>query len=264
MCRLVAYSGPPLPLRRLLLDPPHNLYKQAYAPLEMTSGVLNADGYGFGWYDADNRPRIYTHTLPIWSDGNLQDLADTLSARLWLANVRSATPGQAVNLANTQPFRHGNLMYMHNGFLEDFNNGLRGRFHEHLDSALSANLQGNSDSEYLFALIRQQLLRQRQPAQAAETNISRAITTALDVLATLLDGRQAPLGLVLSDGQRLYAIRHGFGCAPPSMYACISEPDYPDAVLLASERLTPAVQWEALPPGQVWVAAPGNPLAATA
>jgi len=166
MCRLVAYAGPPLPLRRLLLEPEHSLYRQAYAPAEMVSGLLNADGHGFGWYDGDGRPRVYTHTVPIWSDGNLDDLAATLSAGIWLANVRSATPGQSISAANTQPFRDGNLLYLHNGYLEGFNTGLRERFHRHLDSDLCAGLQGNTDSEYLFALIRQQLRSRPDPAGA--------------------------------------------------------------------------------------------------
>lgn len=256
MCRLAAYAGPTLILRKLLLAPPHSLYKQAYAPAEMASAVLNADGYGFGWYDTDSRPRVYTHTLPIWSDTNLDDLADSLTARLWLANVRSATPGQSVNLANTQPFRSRHLMYMHNGFLEGFNDGLRARFHQHLEPDLSASLQGTTDSEYLFALVRQHL---RQTP-----DISRALGAALDELQDLLDGRQALLGIIMSDGASLYAIRHGIGCSAPSMYVSDREPDYTGGWLIASERLSDPRHWQALTPGTVHQFTPGQPLAASA
>ncbi|MCS3902976.1 glutamine amidotransferase [Methylohalomonas lacus] len=256
MCRLAAYAGPPLSLRQLLLAPPHSLYKQAYAPAEMVSAVLNADGYGFGWYDDEQRPRIYTHTLPIWSDGNLPDLADSLSARLWLANVRSATPGQSVNLANTQPFRAGPLMYLHNGFLQDFNSGLRTRFHEHLQADLSASLQGTTDSEYLFALVRQHLRH--------TPDLGRALSTALDELEDLLAGRQALLGIVMSDGDSLYAVRHGIGCAPPTMYVSDSDPDYAGGWLIASERLTEPRYWQTLTAGRVHRFSPGQPLAASA
>lgn len=256
MCRLAAYAGPSLSLRKLLLAPAHSLYKQAYAPAEMASAVLNADGYGFGWYDGERRPRTYTHTLPIWSDTNLDDLADSLSADLWLANVRSATPGQSVNLANTQPFRSGPLMYMHNGFLENFNQGLRARFHEHLEADLSASLQGTTDSEYLFALVREHLRH--------TPDIGRALSTALDELEDLLGGRQALLGIMMSDGESLYAVTHGIGCAPPSMYFTDSEPDYPGSWLLASERLTGAQFWQALTPDRVHKFTPGRPLAASA
>ena len=32
MCRHVAYLGPPVPLRTVLIDPPYGLYRQAWAP----------------------------------------------------------------------------------------------------------------------------------------------------------------------------------------------------------------------------------------
>lgn len=256
MCRLAAYAGPPLALRRLLLEPEHSLCEQAYAPQEMVRGLLCADGYGFGWYGADSRPHIYTNALPIWSDINLPDLADSLSAPVWLANVRSATPGQAVNLANTQPFRSGSLMYLHNGYLEGFNNGLRRELHEHLDTGLSAALQGNCDSEYLFALILQHL----QNTQ----DIATAITDALEDLEGLLAGRAALLGIVMSDGTKLYALRHGIGCQPPSMYTMTNDADYPGAILIASERLTTSRSWQPIESGRVMVAAAGATLAATA
>lgn len=258
MCRLAAYAGQPLSLRRLLLEPTHSLYEQSYAPREMIRGLLCADGYGFGWYDTDDQPRVYAHTLPIWSDTNLPDLADTLTARLWLANVRSATPGQAVNPANTQPFRAGNLMYLHNGYLEGFNNGLRAHFHRHLDAELTAGLQGNCDSEYLFALIRQHLKQQSQ------RDLAGAIDAAINDLEAMLDGRQALLGLILTDGSTLYALRHGIGCPPPSMYSTTADPAYPGALVIASERLTEGEHWQALTTGKVMVAATDAPFAASA
>lgn len=256
MCRLAAYAGPSLLLRKLLLTPAHSLYKQSYAPAEMVSGVLNADGYGFGWYDGDNQPRVYTHTLPIWSDTNLDDLADSLSAELWLANVRSATPGQSVNLANTQPFRNGQHMYMHNGFLEDFNNGVRARFHQRLGADLSASLQGTTDSEYLFTLVREHMRH--------TPDLSRAISTALDELEDLLEGRQALLGIIMSDGENLYAVRHGIGCTPPTMYISNTEPDYAGGWLIASERLTDPRYWQVLQAEQVHRFTAGQPFAASA
>ena len=52
MCRLLAYLGPSIALNRLISEPEHSLVVQSYAPREMTSGRLNADGFGFAWYDA--------------------------------------------------------------------------------------------------------------------------------------------------------------------------------------------------------------------
>jgi len=46
MCRMVGYVGPPLRPAELVLKPAHSLYVQSYRPREMTSGVVNADGWG--------------------------------------------------------------------------------------------------------------------------------------------------------------------------------------------------------------------------
>ena len=50
MCRHVAYLGPPVPLRELLVDPPHSLLRQSWAPRRQLHGRMNADGFGVGWY----------------------------------------------------------------------------------------------------------------------------------------------------------------------------------------------------------------------
>ena len=46
MCRLLAYLGPPIRLDRLIVEPEHSLVEQSYKPREMTSGHVNADGFG--------------------------------------------------------------------------------------------------------------------------------------------------------------------------------------------------------------------------
>jgi glutamine amidotransferase len=51
MCRHLAYVGPPTTLAALLLDPPHGLLHQSYAPVDMRCDArVNADGFGAGWY----------------------------------------------------------------------------------------------------------------------------------------------------------------------------------------------------------------------
>ena len=97
---------------------------------------------------------------------NLQDLQRSLSATLWLAYIRSATPGQATNQANTQPFRHEEYLFIHNGRIDNFNEGPRARLHQHLRAEIAGGIQGNTDSEYLFALCRQHLQAGLAPAQA--------------------------------------------------------------------------------------------------
>lgn len=50
MCRHLAYVGPPVPLARLLTEPPHSLYEQSWRPARQRYGTVNADGFGVGWY----------------------------------------------------------------------------------------------------------------------------------------------------------------------------------------------------------------------
>ncbi|MFY9776611.1 MAG: class II glutamine amidotransferase, partial [Trebonia sp.] len=50
MCRHLAYVGPEVSLKSLLIDPPYGLYRQAWAPRMQRHGTVNADGFGIGWY----------------------------------------------------------------------------------------------------------------------------------------------------------------------------------------------------------------------
>ncbi len=53
MCRHLAYLGAPVTLRSVIIDPPHGLYTQAWAPRFQRPGAVNADGFGAGWYPGD-------------------------------------------------------------------------------------------------------------------------------------------------------------------------------------------------------------------
>ena len=94
MCRHLAYLGPPASLRSLLIDPPHSLYRQAWAPRLQRHGTVNADGFGIGWYaGADPVPARYRRGEPIWGDPSLPDIARVTRSGAVLAAVRSATRG---------------------------------------------------------------------------------------------------------------------------------------------------------------------------
>ena len=63
----------------LLLDPPHGLLRQSWAPRDMRGGgTVNADGFGVGWYPpgGDAPLRYRSGLLPIWADRvRIADLA---------------------------------------------------------------------------------------------------------------------------------------------------------------------------------------------
>jgi gamma-glutamyl hercynylcysteine S-oxide hydrolase len=116
MCRHLAYLGPSTSLRSLLLDPPHSLYRQAWAPRLQRHGTVNADGFGIGWYaDGDPVPARYRQGVPIWGDPSLPDLARVIRSGAVLAAVRSATPGTATGAEAAAPFGSGTWLFSHNG-----------------------------------------------------------------------------------------------------------------------------------------------------
>ncbi len=253
MCRLAAYLGPSLPLQPFLLDPPHSLLVQAWAPQELVYARLNADGYGFGWYRDDSSAAVYTNPMPIWSDPNLPALAASLESPLWLGFIRSATEGSPVSHANTQPFMDQELMFMHNGYVEEFAHTLRPTLVDRLSAPVAAGIRGNTDSEYLFALLRQLLL------DDAELSIEAALAALYLQLDDMVGTHIALLNLVVSEGKHLYAARHAFNHASPSLYYTTDDDTWPGAQLVASERLTESDFWQPVPEHHLLVLAPDEP-----
>lgn len=253
MCRMAAYLGPEIVLEDFLLNPPHSLRAQARAPRELRYADLNADGFGFGWYNADGQPGIYVNPAPIWNDPNLPNLAPCLYGDLWLGFVRSATAGSSVSHANTQPFRDSELLFVHNGFLQDFNM----RFHPDISADLSpeiaTTIQGNTDSEYLFALLRQIL----------SDDSDMALETALaEVCARVDDWSEdsiALLNFLVSEGTRLYAVRHAVNDPCPSLYYCTDNERFPGAQLIASEPLDSSGIWQPVPEHHILILDPEEP-----
>ena len=100
MCRHLAYLGPPVSLAELVLDPPHSLLRQSYAPNDMRGGgTVNADGFGLGWYPPgrrDGQVRRYRRSVPMWTDASLPDMAGGVRSGAVLAAVRNATAGMPV------------------------------------------------------------------------------------------------------------------------------------------------------------------------
>src|SRR3712207_4031359 len=154
MCRLLGYLGAPIQLDRLLYKPEHSLIVQSYEPREMTSGVVNADGFGVGWYRAerDVNPFTYKSTLAIWNDVNLPELSRYVESGCVLAYVRSATPGQALDLSNCQPFRDNRLLFIHNGFISNFRKTLYRPIRDRFSDEVYQSVNGTTDSEHIFAL----------------------------------------------------------------------------------------------------------------
>jgi glutamine amidotransferase len=192
MCRHLAYLGPPATLRSVIVDPPHGLYRQAWAPRYQGCGAINADGFGVGWYpDGEAEPARYRQSMPIWADESFPDIARLTSTGALLAAVRNATPGTSGGAAAVAPFRHGRWLFSHNGAVDGWPASTAG-----LAAALPAvsllELEARVDSALMWALVLHRLRQGLRPAQAlactAEALQAAGVTGRLNFLLT--DGRE--------------------------------------------------------------------------
>lgn len=245
MCRLLAYLGPPLALERLISEPEHSLLLQSYDPKEMTAGTVNADGFGFAWYDRARQddPFVYRNVLPIWSDVNLGSLGRYVVSDCILANVRSATPGQSLALDNTQPFSRGPISALHNGFVDDFRLTLYRPLRDRLDDEAYASIAGNTDSEHLLAWL--------FPYVAKGPTLAAGLRRGLEALIELAPEVRMGLNFVVGDGRGLAASRLAQGAEAPSLYCLAGHARFPDAVLLASEPLFEDDGWSRCPESSI-------------
>ena len=107
-------------LGELLTDPPHSLVRQSWAPRRQQHGVVNADGFGIGWYvDGLTEPARHRGAGPIWADETFADLARV---------VRTARPAgrgpvghrRHARRAGVPPRRSGpgRWLFSHNGAVD--------------------------------------------------------------------------------------------------------------------------------------------------
>jgi predicted glutamine amidotransferase len=149
MCRWLAYSGTPIRLEELLVKRDRSLIDQSLHARQGAT-TTNGDGFGVGWYEAGEGPRVYRSTHPAWNDRNLRELAAGISSPLFFAHIRAST-GTAIQETNTHPFRYANRLWMHNGLIRDFHLVKR-ELQGAVDDAYFEFIEGTTDSETMFYL----------------------------------------------------------------------------------------------------------------
>ncbi|CAG8447414.1 2252_t:CDS:2 [Dentiscutata erythropus] len=85
-------------------------------------------------------PCIFTSITPAWNNQNLSRLAEEIQSSLVFAHVRASTTG-ALSETNCHPWRFGRLI----------------KLQQSLRDELFLFVQGNTDSEWAFALFLNQL-----------------------------------------------------------------------------------------------------------
>ncbi|GHH72375.1 gamma-glutamyl-hercynylcysteine sulfoxide hydrolase [Streptosporangium violaceochromogenes] len=230
MCRHAAWLGAPRTLASLIHEPGQGLLRQSYAPRLQRHGMINADGFGVGWYDpARAEPVRYRRAIPLWADANLPALAQVARSGCLLAAVRSASDGMPVEESATAPFADGPWLLSHNGRVA--REAVR-------ELAGDGAPESPCDSAWVAAAV---FLRRR-----AGLTLGAALTEVVrHAGAKDPEGR---LNLLACDGGSLAATAWG-----DTLFLILD-----DGVLVASEPLDDRPGWQAVPDRSLVLASSGG------
>jgi gamma-glutamyl hercynylcysteine S-oxide hydrolase len=209
MCRHLGWLGEPVSLSSLMLEPPYGLVVQAYSPRRQKHGLMNADGWGAGFFD-EEVPRRWRSAAPLWGDASFASVAPALRSGCVVAAVRSATVGMPIEPTASAPFTDGEWLLSHNGVV---------------DRAVlppSSTAESVVDSAYLAALI-----------------FDRGLDALPDTLAEVgAADPNARLNILAANGSRLIATTWG---------DTLSLLRRDDGVVLASEPYDDDPRWQDVP-----------------
>jgi glutamine amidotransferase len=119
MCRHIAWLGAPRTLASLLLEPEYGLLRQSYSPRRQQNGLMNADGWGAGWWTPGvDEPARWRAARPLWGDVSFASVAPHVSSGVIIAAVRSATVGMPMDETAAAPFQREGWLLSHNGRLD--------------------------------------------------------------------------------------------------------------------------------------------------
>ncbi|OBI75085.1 ergothioneine biosynthesis protein EgtC [Mycobacterium sp. E740] len=141
MCRHIGWIGAPASVASLVLEPPNGLLVQSYSPRKQKHGLMNADGWGVGFFDDDGVARRWRSATPLWGDASLASIAPALRSRCVVAAVRSASVGMPIEATACAPFTDGHWLLSHNGLVD------------RAVLPLSADAESTNDSALLAAMI---------------------------------------------------------------------------------------------------------------
>lgn len=209
MCRHLAWLGAPVSVASLVLDPPSGLLVQSYSPRLQKHGLMNADGWGVGFFDS-GVARRWRSAAPLWGDASFASVAPALVSGCVVAAVRSASVGMPIEASASAPFTDGHWLLSHNGVVD----------RAVLPAARHA--ESTNDSALLAALI-----FDRDMDALADT-----------ITGVAADDPNARLNILAGNGSRLAATTWG---------DTLSVLTRDDGVVLASEPYDDDPAWEEIP-----------------
>jgi len=242
---MVAYlGGSRATLSSVVLEPEHSLLVQSYAPKEMMSGVVNADGFGVGWYVpwSGDEPAVYRSDGPLWSDRSFAGIAPRIRSQNVFAAVRSATPGLPIEESGVPPFSSGPYLFAHNGAIEGFRHTAMRPLRDALSDESYAGLLGTTDSETIFAGLLDRLGEDPTDMTGATEETVQHVTRVCSKL-----GVRATLNLAVTDGTEMTFARYSTDGPGNSLYFVEDGRAFPDAIVVASERLDGDKGWREVP-----------------
>jgi glutamine amidotransferase len=209
MCRHLGWLGAEVTVSSLVLDPPSGLRVQSYAPRRQKHGLMNADGWGVGFFDG-GVARRWRSPAPLWGDVSFDSVAPALHSHCVVAAVRSATVGMPIEASATAPFTDGHWLLSHNGIVD------------RAVLPVSPSAESACDSAILAAAI-----------------FERGLDALGDIIAEVgMADPLARLNILAANGSRLLATTWG---------DTLSVLRRGDGVVLASEPYDDAPDWEDVP-----------------
>lgn len=209
MCRHLGWLGEPVSVASLILDPANGLLVQSYSPRRQKHGLMNADGWGVGFFDG-RTPRRWRSATPMWGDASLASVAPALRSGCVVAAVRSASVGMPIEATAAAPFTDGHWLLSHNGLVD------------RAVMPLSPRAESTNDSALLAALI-------------FDRGLDSLGQTITEVAAADPNAR---LNILAGNGTRLLATTWG---------DTLSVLRRADGVVLASEPYDDDPDWEEIP-----------------
>ncbi|MFV1365860.1 ergothioneine biosynthesis protein EgtC [Mycolicibacterium elephantis] len=213
MCRHLGWLGDPVSVASLVLEPANSLLVQSYAPRRQKHGLMNADGWGVGFFSSDvpdGTPRRWRSATPLWGDASFASMAPALRGGCIVAAVRSASIGMPIEATASAPFTDGTWLLSHNGLVD------------RAALPLSRHAESTNDSALLAALI-------------FERGLDRLADTLAEVAAADPNAR---LNILAGNGSRLIATTWG---------DTLSVLRRDDGTVLASEPYDDDPRWQELP-----------------
>jgi predicted glutamine amidotransferase len=250
VCRLFGMSGGARRVRATfwLLEAPDSLARQSRRM---------PDGTGVGWFDAQGRPQLAKQPLAAYEDPAFAREARELESTVFLAHIRYATTGE-VDVRNTHPFEQRGRLFAHNGVILEL---------ERLERELGDDrslVQGDTDSERLFALITRETERHGGDVGAGIAAATRWVAAQLPLYALnlVLATREDLWALRYPDTHELWVLERDAGgphggrhldaaSAAGSVRVRSAALERHPSVIVASERMDEDPGWRLLEPGEL-------------